>query len=223
MKIPFFAAVQKFNALLAIFSTLGLDLESFLKIDATALKARLDAVGLNLATLLAAEPAALKTSLASLAGATAEPSAEQLASLFTAELTAAGLKPAEGQSAADCIKSALAAKDADITKHTARLGIYDAAFAAARITPKPGKEGEALAVADVTLALNNRISIGAQEALAKHGLATFPAATVPTGPDGSATQEPNTLTYEQFSALTATGKMDFSAKGGRITGVPMTR
>ncbi len=215
MKLPFFAAVQKFNALLAHFSALGLDLEKFLAIDAVALKARLDAVGLNLASLLSAEPAALKTSLAAFAPST-EPTAEQLASLFTAELTAAGLTPTAGQSAADCIKAALAAKDALANAATAKLGLFESAFATARIMPKASDEKVGVTSADMIKALNDRISIGAQEALAKRGLANFP-----TNPPGGGGGTPALQkTYEEFSALTDVEKMNFSVAGGRLTSGP---
>ena len=143
--------------------------------------------GLDLKKILdAGDKAALKTAL------TEAKDGAAIEAAFSETLTLAGLKPAADQSAVDCIKAAFAAKDGEITGFKTQLGLYETAFTAARIAPKPAKEGAPLTAADVTAALNARISIGAQEALAKFGLKEFPAN--PPGDSAAAKKIDPTLT-----------------------------
>ena len=136
--------------------------------------------GLDLKAVLdAGDTAALKTALAA---------AKDGAAIETAlgeTLTLAGLKPAAGQSAADCIKAALAAPAVELAGLKAKLGVYDAALATAKIEPKAADEKAGLTAADVTKAIETHAAGVAAASLAAVGLKSLPKQP-PVAPPGGA-------------------------------------
>lgn len=84
-------------------------------------------------------------------GKTGEATTAATNAAYAAILKDAGVAAVEGKPAAESIKAALAAKDA-------QLAIYTTGLTAAGVTPKPAKDGEALTAANVQAAVEARAS-----------------------------------------------------------------
>lgn len=177
------AKSRAFDAVVALFAATSIDLNALLaQKDPNALQAHLDTL--------------------------AKPTDEQIAEALIAEVTAAGITIAEGQTPAVAIKQAIDLADAN--GEARMVAAVQAAGVKLATNPKPE---------NVTAAINDRVATKAREMLATHGIKTgdMPASDPAEDPTKPSKQGAKILSYAEFSTLTPKQKMDFCTSGGRIT------